>query len=212
MCNRNSALSSSRKPKGSTAFPRDCCTLRRRRFQTGATMASTKEYREKYNLLHPNWFKDWKAKNLERYNSYQAGYRSRNRVKQSEYNRVWREKNPQRVKAGHLKHYRNNSADYKFRSRQRDGVLAKADKPTLSAISKWERKWKSKTSVICFWCSQSIIPKDCHSDHIVALSLGGQHKLSNLCVSCSKCNLSKHNKSLEEWNGLIASPVLPMFT
>lgn len=38
-----------------------------------------------------------------------------------------------------------------------------------------------------------------HVDHQVPKSRGGSDDLSNLVPSCSPCNLSKGNKTLEEW-------------
>lgn len=36
-------------------------------------------------------------------------------------------------------------------------------------------------------------------DHIVPVSHGGSHLLSNLTTACRSCNLSKSNKTLQEW-------------
>lgn len=46
----------------------------------------------------------------------------------------------------------------------------------------------------CYWCNKSLKNKKVHIDHYEPLSKGGEHTLSNLVVSCSKCNLSKNAK------------------
>lgn len=49
----------------------------------------------------------------------------------------------------------------------------------------------------CSYCGT--VTDDYHMEHIVALSNGGPNTLSNICVSCSKCNGSKNNHNLLEW-------------
>lgn len=46
----------------------------------------------------------------------------------------------------------------------------------------------------CYWCNASLKNKIIHIDHYEPLSKGGEHTLSNLVISCSKCNLHKHTK------------------
>jgi len=47
---------------------------------------------------------------------------------------------------------------------------------------------------VCYWCKCLLKNVKVHIDHYVPLSKGGLHTLSNLVVSCSKCNLSKEAK------------------
>lgn len=47
---------------------------------------------------------------------------------------------------------------------------------------------------VCYWCNASLKNKKVHIDHYVPLSKGGEHTLSNLVVSCDKCNLRKNAK------------------
>lgn len=44
--------------------------------------------------------------------------------------------------------------------------------------------------------------QDLHVDHIVPLSRGGTNDLENLQMLCSRCNLSKGAKTMEEWEGV----------
>ncbi len=50
------------------------------------------------------------------------------------------------------------------------------------------------TTKICYWCGISLKNTKSHIDHYIPLSKGGLHTLSNLVVSCSKCNLEKSAK------------------
>lgn len=90
------------------------------------------------------------------------------------------------------------------RKARRMGV-ARGD-PAL--ITAWERRWKARKTVRCYWCKQSFSPKRCHTDHVVALSIGGSHSIENLAISCAKCNQRKEAASVAEWNKRIMEPVL----
>lgn len=53
----------------------------------------------------------------------------------------------------------------------------------------WDRQSGS-----CFWCKQPLNPfRDCHIDHIVAISKGGGHSLENIVFSCAMCNQTKND-------------------
>ena len=52
---------------------------------------------------------------------------------------------------------------------------------------------------VCYWCNVSFKDKKVHIDHYIPLSKGGEHTLSNLVVSCAKCNMSKKAKMPEEF-------------
>lgn len=46
----------------------------------------------------------------------------------------------------------------------------------------------------CYWCNTSLKNIKIHIDHYIPLSKGGEHILSNLVVSCQKCNNKKYSK------------------
>lgn len=54
--------------------------------------------------------------------------------------------------------------------------------------------------LICWWCDQPIKGKF-HIDHRIPLSRGGSNDARNLCITHGKCNLSKHDKLPQEYNG-----------
>ena len=63
-------------------------------------------------------------------------------------------------------------------------------------LEKWGRK--------CAYCSKENIPLQI--EHIVPRAKGGSNRVSNLCLSCEKCNRLKGTKSREEF--LVAKPDL----
>jgi len=54
-------------------------------------------------------------------------------------------------------------------------------------------KWKRK----CVYCNRTDIPLEI--EHIVPKSRGGSNKVSNLTISCKKCNVKKGNKTAKEF-------------
>lgn len=55
---------------------------------------------------------------------------------------------------------------------------------------------KQKQNNLCYHCHNSLdynTPKATHLDHLIPLSKGGLHVLSNVVWSCASCNLKKNN-------------------
>jgi len=69
----------------------------------------------------------------------------------------------------------------------------------LKEIQNWIAEWKAHQSVYCHWCKDNFNPYQCHVDHVTPLSKGGKHCLTNLVISCAKCNLSKGSKMPDVW-------------
>lgn len=67
-----------------------------------------------------------------------------------------------------------------------------------------------KTGGRCWYCGQPLNdhwrgvtpyppPNAFHVDHVTPRKKGGSNKLENLVAACASCNLSKGNKTLDEW-------------
>lgn len=53
----------------------------------------------------------------------------------------------------------------------------------------------------CAYCGKKLEwgARDCHIEHIVPLSKGGGHVLSNIVYACKACNFNKYNHDAEQW-------------
>lgn len=49
----------------------------------------------------------------------------------------------------------------------------------------------------CRYCGARAVRLEC--DHVVPVSRGGSHELTNLVTACFSCNRSKRNKLVSEW-------------
>jgi 5-methylcytosine-specific restriction endonuclease McrA len=139
------------------------------------------------------------------------------KVKQK-YNK-WASKNPDKIAARKKRHYERNADKIKARSLRNyyaNPELAKRNRAAWFAANPQKRfemrvkrrnylagHWQVTSKEInklyaqpCFYCGQP----SAHIDHVVPLSRGGEHRIGNLVGACAKCNLSKHDKFIVEWN------------
>lgn len=158
-------------------------------------------------------------KNRQKYNTRANKYRAANR---DEINRRRAERTKQGKIDGTLplsstleykrsQYYRNqekyNQKKANWRRRNRDKCLAQfhryrarklaalVDNVTAEQIEQMSIEQERK----CFYCPKDITV-DRTIDHVVPLSRGGKHELSNLVLACRACNSSKGSKLLSEWH------------
>lgn len=58
---------------------------------------------------------------------------------------------------------------------------------------------------LCAYCLQSI-GKDYHLDHIHPISRGGVNLPINIVIACPQCNISKRDRTVDEWLGIKCKP------
>lgn len=51
----------------------------------------------------------------------------------------------------------------------------------------------------CPYCGKSLSNTNCHIDHIIPISKGGSHSITNIIPCCSNCNHKKSASHIEEW-------------
>lgn len=107
------------------------------------------------------------------------------------------QKNKVRIQAKHKEWLKKNPG-YMAAVKHRRRLIENASK-NLAAIKAWMKSVKSKRTAICYYCQKTIPTKGLHFDHIVAIANGGVHDVSNLCVSCPRCNLTKQDKEISAW-------------
>jgi 5-methylcytosine-specific restriction endonuclease McrA len=56
----------------------------------------------------------------------------------------------------------------------------------------------------CFYCHCDVTRSTAHMDHVLPLSRGGMSTISNLVLSCSKCNVHKCDSILENLSEVLA--------
>jgi 5-methylcytosine-specific restriction endonuclease McrA len=72
----------------------------------------------------------------------------------------------------------------------------------LALVRAYYKKLREAKRVICTYC-RHIIPKGRRTvDHVMPLSRGGAHDVSNFTPACLSCNSAKHDRTPEEFRAL----------
>lgn len=134
--------------------------------------------------------RDW---NREYQRNYMVVHKDRHRAAVDNFTK----RNPEKVAAW--------KADYRHRNREKlhawgaKRKLAIGDAVKNPQIIELIYSWKVAKDTKCYYCNTPLIGREVHIDHIVPISRGGKHEISNLCAACMPCNGSKHNKLPHEW-------------
>lgn len=124
---------------------------------------------------------------------YHRQYDEAHREERRRKNKLWREAHPDYEKD----RYQNNPdrrASVAAKNKQRKARIRGADLHgccTVDGLRLVLDFYSSK----CVYCGA---PHD-HFDHLLAITKGGTHCISNLRTSCAACNGSKWNRDVEEW-------------
>jgi 5-methylcytosine-specific restriction endonuclease McrA len=97
--------------------------------------------------------------------------------------RTWRRNNPEMCAA--------HAANRRARERGAPGRITAADLKFLLEHQSYR--------CAAPWCQADILLHDYHHDHIKALARGGDNSLENSQLLCIPCNLSKGDRTMEEW-------------
>lgn len=125
-------------------------------------------------------------------------WRAKNRATAAKIQRDYRNRHPERVKAA-VDAWLAANPDYE---RERSSRRAKQNPEIHAARARAHRLKKTRCEVAailnspCAYCGGVAT----EIDHVVPLSRGGGNEMTNLAPACRRCNSSKGNRSLEEWN------------
>ena len=153
------------------------------KFRAQNRQALAEAQRKRYQANH--------AVELEKRRITRAARRNEIREYNRVYQREWRAKNPEKVKAAAKRfaatdYGRHVQVDLKGKRRARK-------QGTQVAPINWKQVW-SRFNGICPLCQKALYigVHIFHFDHIVALARGGSHSTDNLQVTHAVCNLKKN--------------------
>jgi 5-methylcytosine-specific restriction endonuclease McrA len=126
--------------------------------------------------------------------------------KKREQARKWREENPEKVRESQRKYRESHPEIYREatkkyyqanpevkRAGERKRKAKKHDNPAFDISTKELKKLYARP---CSYCGSF---EEITLDHVVPISKGGTHGVSNLVPACGPCNSSKGQKLLIEW-------------
>ena len=134
-------------------------------------------------------------------------YYLENKDKERARMRLYYEKNQEAILNYGKQYYQNNRAVWK---KHQASSIYKEYQRTYQAQRRRELKDRGSFTAkdikdlyatqggSCYYCSVDI-DGGYHIEHMVPLSRDGRNDISNICLACVPCNLSKHTKTSEEF-------------
>lgn len=156
-----------------------------------------KKYLKEWKESNPDYMKDWQKDNPKR-----VAY-------MKEYRRQWYLDNKERISVKNKERYKTLDRE-KVNAYHRAWQKARYDLDPAGELLKVHARRAKTTGIkikkedICNWDSgicgicNLIIDGKFHIDHIIPLSRGGKHEVTNLQLAHALCNWRKNNKLQEE--------------
>lgn len=136
-------------------------------------------YAKKYHPLHY-------AKNKERLIAQTKAYAKAHPEVRAKAARNYKKRHPEKYAAYLKVHHVRRAA------RRRGADVS--DKAVSGVI----RRWRMQKNFVCFYCGKRFEIKKLEVDHVVPISKGGKHSVSNICKSCRPCNIRKRATLIEK--------------
>jgi hypothetical protein len=145
--------------------------------------------------------KKWRESNPERHLNNTREWYQKNPEYKKNYNRQYYQENQERCKAQARKWAKDNPDKCLERNRRRKAMVKGARIEKLPY--RYEQKLFAEQMGLCWYCFQKMEwPLDrekVHLEHKIPLVRGGDHGMSNLCLTCADCNRRKHTCTDQEF-------------
>lgn len=193
-----------KKGNGLTAQCKSCVNLHTKERRLANPEKAKQQRKERY------------ARTAEKSREYSRQYRKTHFEECRERDRRWRLQNQEKLK----KYFRNYPRDHekerlrsldkdrrfpeqkRYRSAKRRAIMLNAQgSHTTQELKDLYEQQDGR----CGYCGISIywdIKGDVWIDHIEPISRGGSNSIENLLCTCAFCNMSKHDKTFEEWQAV----------
>jgi len=204
---------------GVVAWCKDCCKIWQLENKEMLQIANS-EYRKNNKEIIAIRDKKYRNKNIEKLSLKQKKYYEQNKEKISLQKKEYDKNNKEKISLRRKEYYQLNKekislAHKKYHQKNYDALYAKQKEYNHTFIGKMikkntrhkrraiEKKGDVTTAQlmelqqntkVCYWCGCNLKNVKKHLDHYIPLSKGGKHTLSNLVMSCSKCNQLKSSK------------------
>lgn len=145
------------------------------------------------NTAKKSYIKNKDSRNLTRKKNYKI-----NRDKILKAQRLSNSSREEKIRNNNASNYINNKEIFKTKASERKRLLKEISDGTVnkkSLIDMYEFQNHK-----CDYCGCNLDSTKKHIDHIIPLSRGGLHTISNIHYVCSKCNHSKGDKLESEWS------------
>lgn len=153
--------------------------------------------RKQYRDTHKQERKEYYQKNKEKLKAYNIEYRKKNKQKVSERNRAYKQEHKDRAAEQQRQYYKTEAG--------RNTRIKKCHKRRVSKMGIGYENFNpikvfQRDGYRCQMCGRKTRPDFNqwhplypHLDHIVPLSIGGEHSKANTQCLCRECNMAKGN-------------------
>lgn len=185
----------------------------------------SKQYREENKDVIALRKKKWQQENKERLSLKHKNWREENKDRISQRDKQYRNEKGKELLLKKREYYENNKSNNILKRRHyyennKEQIIFKVNqwyKTPIGKLSAKNSSHKRRTvtkqgdvttiqlkelldnSTHCFYCNNPLVPNEIHVDHYIPLHQGGLHTISNLRITCRKCNLQKGKKMPEEF-------------
>jgi len=143
-------------------------------------------------VRHKLWFRNHTEYDHDRC----LKYREQHREELREANRKYRRENPERAHEYYLENAEKYGAYWRERRARINGNGGHHTSDELNALVVTQE-------YRCFYCNKPFfngtLEAKLHIDHKTPLSRGGVDNIENIALACPSCNLSKHDKTADEF-------------
>lgn len=148
-----------------------------------AVLAKNRAWRKHNRAKADGYNEHWKVSNRAKYLSGRHRRYQLNAQQNREAAKEWRRQNPDKLKL----QWRVRQA----RERSAEGNHTPSDIRAMFESQEGR----------CAYCGIKLDARF-HVDHIIPVSRGGSNDPENLCLACRDCNLSKKDKTPDEWKAI----------
>ena len=160
-----------------------------------------KEYGRKRYWENPEHHRKIRRKsnvtNAESIKEARKIYYQNNKDKILEKDKEYYQRNKSAINKRNNEYYQRNKDLFKIKAINRKKRVKYISDGTikLESLNKMYEEQNHK----CAYCGCDLEENQKHLDHILPISRGGKHTIKNVHWTCAECNLSKGNKTEEEW-------------
>lgn len=145
----------------------------------------SKRHSREWRADHPDYQKKWRKEKGDEHRKYM-----------SDYMREWRKRHPRLTKKNQRNTYERHYDTFI------KGRLRRAQREKSSAGSHTYQEWMNlliEHDFCCLYCKKKLTRKTATRDHMQPISRNGSDFITNIAPACLKCNISKRDKTSEEY-------------
>ncbi len=151
------------------------------------------------------WRKNYREENAEKISAYRKVYNEENKEQNKERWRLYREANVEKRRKYNRQWYAENGKEYDRAWRQKNPEAIRVSRLKRRAAGNVSKEEVAQMVVDqdekCAYCQKELCG-EWEVDHMLPVARGGTSNWSNLAVTCMNCNRRKSAKTVEEFMSL----------